>query len=154
MAPESPYDVSSDALRTLMGKRKQEMVEALEEQGGMSSLTEKLQTSSDGLDGEEEDLKRRRDVFGPNWVPAAKSKSFLRLLWEAFLDPLLIILAIFAMVALGLNIYTVYGEEDGGRDSEEAKFEWVEPVSNRSCLGLSEPLVMVLILIIDHRWPS
>ena len=92
-------------------------------------MTEKLHTSSDGLDGEEEDLKRRRDVFGPNWVPAAKSKSFLRLLWEAFLDPLLIILAIFAIVALGLNIYTVYGEEDGGRDSKEAKFEWVEPVS-------------------------
>ena len=117
-------------------------------------MKEKLQTSSDGLDGEEEDMKRRRDVFGPNWVPAAKSKSFLRLLWEAFLDPLLIILAIFAIVALGLNIYTVYGEEDGGRDSEEAKFEWVEPVSNRSCLGLSEPLVMLLILIIYHRWPS
>ena len=117
-------------------------------------MTEKLQTSSDGLDGEEEDLKRRRDVFGPNWVPAAKSKSFLRLLWEAFLDPLLIILAIFAIVALGLNIYTVYGEEDGGRDSEEAKFEWVEPVSNRFCLGLSEPLDMPLMLIIYHRWPS
>ena len=76
MAAESPYDVSSDALRTLMGKRKQEMVEALEEQGGITSLMEKLQTSSDGLDDEEEDLKRRRDVFGPNWVPAAKSKSF------------------------------------------------------------------------------
>ena len=135
MAAESHFDVSSDALRTLMGKRKQEMVEALEEQVGITSLTEKLQTSSDGLDGEEEDLKRRRDVFGPNWVPAAKSKSFFRLLWEAFLDPLLIILAIFAIVALGLNIYTAFGE-DGGRDSEEAKFEWVEPVSNRFCLGL------------------
>ena len=119
-----------------MDKRKQEMVEALEEQGGITSLMEKLQTSSDGLDGEEEDLKRRRDVFGPNWVPAAKSKSFLRLLWEAFLDPLLIILAIFAIVALGLNIYTAFGEEDDGRDSVEAKFEWVEPVSNRFCLGL------------------
>ena len=137
MAAESPYDVSSDALRTLMGKRKQEMVEALEEQVGLTSLTEKVQTSSDGLDGEEEDdLKRRRDVFGPNWIPAAKSKSFLRLLWEAFLDPLLIILAIFAIVALGLNIYTAFGEEDDGRDSVEAKFEWVEPVSNRFCLGL------------------
>ena len=43
-----------------MGKRKQEMVEALEEQVGITSLTEKLQTSSDGLDGEEEILKRRR----------------------------------------------------------------------------------------------
>ena len=60
MAPESPYDVSSDALRTLMDKRKQEIVKALEKQGGMTSLTEKLQTCSDGLDGEEEDLKRRR----------------------------------------------------------------------------------------------
>ena len=144
MAVESPYDVSSDALRTLMGKRKQEMVEALEEQGGITSLMEKLQTSSDGLDDEEEDLKRRRDVFGPNWVPAAKSKSFLRLLWEAFLDPLLIILAIFAIVALGLNIYTAFGEEDDGRDSVEAKFEWVEPVSNRFCLGLSEPYALTI----------
>ena len=33
MAPESPYDVSPDALRTLMGKRKQEMVEALKMEG-------------------------------------------------------------------------------------------------------------------------
>ena len=32
-----------------MDKRKQEMVEALEEQVGITSLTEKLQTSSDGL---------------------------------------------------------------------------------------------------------
>ena len=122
-------------------------------------MKEKLQTSSDGLDGEEEDMKRRRDVFGPNWVPAAKSKSFLRLLWEAFLDPLLIILAIFAIVALGLNIYTVYGEEDGGRDSEEAKFEWVEPVSimkllNRLCIGLLEPCDMPTMLLIYYRWPS
>ena len=60
MDPESPYDVSSDALRTLMDKRKQEIVKALEKQGGITNLTEKLQTSSDGLDGEEEDLKRRR----------------------------------------------------------------------------------------------
>ena len=52
--------MSSDALRTLMDKRKQEIVKALEEQGGITSLTEKLHTSSDGLDGEEEDLKRRR----------------------------------------------------------------------------------------------
>ena len=129
-------------------------MEALEEQGGITSLTEKLQTGSDGLVGEEKDLKRRRDVFGPNWVPAAKSKSFLRLLWEAFLDPLLIVLAIFAIVALGLNIYTAFGEEDDGRDSVEAKFEWVEPVSNRFCIGLLEPCDMPTMLIIYYRWPS
>ena len=45
-----------------MDKRKQEMVEALEEQVGITSLTEKLQTSSDGLDGEEEILEEEEST--------------------------------------------------------------------------------------------
>ena len=125
MAATGSYDLGPGDLRALMGKRKEEMVAALEDEGGTAGLMEKLKTCPEGLvAGDEADLKRRREVFGQNWIPAAKSKSFLRLLWEAFLDPLLIILAAFALVGLGLSLYTKFSDEGG-----EESLEWLEPVS-------------------------
>ena len=85
---------------------------------------EKLKTSPEGLVGEEADLERRREVFGQNWIPASKSKSFLRLLWDAFLDPLLIILAIFALVGLVMSLYSRFSKE-----GDKENLEWIESVS-------------------------
>jgi len=93
--------------------------------------------------GDEADLKRRREVFGQNWIPAAKSKSFLRLLWDAFLDPLLIILAVFALVGLGLNLYTKFSKEDG----KEESLEWIEPVA----IVVAVVLVMVVTAVNDWK---
>ena len=125
MAAAGSFGISPDDLQALMKKRKEEMVAALEEKGGTDGLMEKLKTSSEGLVGDESDLQRRREIFGRNWIPAAKSKSFLRLLWEAFLDPLLIILAVFALIGLCMSLYSKYSEDDGGEES----FEWIESVS-------------------------
>ena len=125
MAAAGSFGISPDDLQALMKKRKEEMVAALEEEGGTDGLMERLKTSSEGLVGDESDLQRRREIFGRNWIPAAKSKSFLRLLWEAFLDPLLIILAVFALIGLCMSLYSKYSEDDGGEES----FEWIESVS-------------------------
>ena len=125
MAVAGSFGLSPGDLRALMGKRKEGMVAALEDKGGTAGLMEKLKTCPEGLVGDEADLKRRRQVFGQNWIPAAKSKSFLRLLWDAFLDPLLIILAVFALVGLGMSLYSKFSEEEG----DEKSYEWIEPVS-------------------------
>ena len=125
MAAAGSFGLRPGDLRALMGKRKERMVAALEEEGGTAGLMEKLKTCPEGLVGDEADLKRRRQVFGQNWIPAAKSKSFLRLLWDAFLDPLLIILAVFALVGLGMSLYSKFSEEEG----DEESYEWIEPVS-------------------------
>ena len=127
MAATGSYALSPGDLRALMGKRKEGMVAALEDKGGTAGLMEKLKTCPEGLTRDESDLKRRREVFGQNWIPAAKSRSFLRLLWDAFLDPLLIILAVFALVRLGAwpgSLYAKYGEE-----GDQESLEWIEPVS-------------------------
>jgi len=143
MAATGSYDLGPGDLRALMGKRKEEMVAALEDEGGTAGLMEKLKTCPEGLvAGDEADLKRRREVFGQNWIPAAKSKSFLRLLWEAFLDPLLIILAAFALVGLGLSLYTKFSEEGG-----EESLEWLEPVA----IVVAVVLVMVVTAVNDWK---
>ena len=125
MAGAGTFGLDPDDLRALMGKRKEGMVAALKDKGGTAGLMEKLKTCPEGLTRDENDLKRRREVFGQNWILAAKSRSFLRLLWDAFLDPLLIILAIFALVGLSMSVYNEIIEEEG----DEESFEWIEPVS-------------------------
>ena len=125
MTAAGSFGMSPGDLRTLMGKRKEGMMAALEDEGGTAGLMEKLKTCPEGLTRDEADLKRRREVFGQNWIPAAKSRSFLRLLWDAFLDPLLIILAVFALVGLGMSLYNQFS----GTEEDEKSFEWIEPVS-------------------------
>ena len=125
MAGAGNFGLGPDDLRALMGKRKEGMVAALKDKGGTAGLMVKLKTCPEGLTRDENDLKRRREVFGQNWIPAAKSRSFLRLLWDAFLDPLLIILAIFALVGLSMSVYN----ELSGEEGDEESFEWIEPVS-------------------------
>merc|ERR1719209_712904 len=104
---------------------------------------EKLKTCPEGLVGDEADLKRRRQVFGQNWIPVAKSKSFFRLLWDAFLDPLLIILAVFALVGLGMSLYSKFSEEEG----DEESYEWIEPVA----IVVAVVLVMVVTAVNDRE---
>ncbi|KAJ1924514.1 plasma membrane calcium, partial [Tieghemiomyces parasiticus] len=60
--------------------------------------------------------------YGANVLPAVKIKSFWRLAWEAMQEKIIIVLAIAAVVSLGLGIY-----EDVSSDSDgEAKVNWVE----------------------------
>jgi Ca2+ transporting ATPase len=54
-------------------------------------------------------------VFGQNFIPPKKAKSFLELVWEALQDVTLIILEIAAIISLALSFYQPPGEESEGR---------------------------------------
>lgn len=51
------------------------------------------------------ELESRKEVFGANFIPPQKSKTFLQLVWEALQDVTLIILEIAAIISLGLAFY-------------------------------------------------
>lgn len=61
--------------------------------------------SSLGLSGQPADIEKRKTVFGQNFIPPKKPKTFLQLVWEALQDVTLIILEVAAIVSLGLSFY-------------------------------------------------
>lgn len=68
-----------------------------------------------GLSDNPSDLEKRGQVFGQNFIPPKKAKSFLELVWEALQDVTLIILEIAAIISLALSFYQPPGEESEGR---------------------------------------
>lgn len=58
-----------------------------------------------GLSGQPADIEKRKTVFGQNFIPPKKPKTFLQLVWEALQDVTLIILEVAAIVSLGLSFY-------------------------------------------------
>lgn len=60
---------------------------------------------SPGLSGQPTDIEKRKTVFGQNFIPPKKPKTFLQLVWEALQDVTLIILEVAAIVSLGLSFY-------------------------------------------------
>ncbi len=68
-----------------------------------------------GLDGNSEDIKRRKQEFGQNLIPPKKPKTFVQLVWEALQDITLIILMVAAIISLGLSFYS---PPDAERQSE------------------------------------
>lgn len=63
----------------------------------------------------------RRRVFGRNVVPDARRKSFLRLLWDAYNDKILILLTVAAVISLSLGIYEA--------TSGQSQVDWIEGVA-------------------------
>lgn len=70
---------------------------------------------STGLPGTAPDLEKRKQIFGQNFIPPKKPKTFLQLVWEALQDVTLIILEIAAIISLGLSFYHPPGESNEGR---------------------------------------
>lgn len=68
-----------------------------------------------GLDGNSEDIDRRKEEFGQNLIPPKKPKTFVQLVWEALQDVTLIILEVAAIISLGLSFYR---PPDAERQSE------------------------------------
>ncbi|KAF9890777.1 hypothetical protein FE257_005646 [Aspergillus nanangensis] len=76
-------------------------------------------------------LSRQRDaqspffdrvrIFGRNVVPEARRKGFLRLLWDAYNDKIIILLTIAAVVSLSLGIYEA--------TSGQSQVDWIEGVA-------------------------
>lgn len=67
-----------------------------------------------GLADSTNDLEKRRQIYGQNFIPPKQPKTFLQLVWEALQDVTLIILEVAAIVSLGLSFYAPPGEESEG----------------------------------------
>ncbi|XP_028924805.1 plasma membrane calcium-transporting ATPase 4 isoform X2 [Ornithorhynchus anatinus] len=123
-------------LRTLMELRSGEAVARIGEvYGSVHNICKRLRTSPvEGLSGNPSDLEKRRQVFGQNFIPPKKSKTFLQLVWEALQDVTLIILEIAAIISLGLSFYHPPGGDNelcgqtssGVEDEGESQAGWIE----------------------------
>ncbi|XP_078731014.1 plasma membrane calcium-transporting ATPase 2-like isoform X3 [Lampetra fluviatilis] len=135
-SPESDFGLSVDELRALMELRGPEAITMVQEvYGGKEGVCLRLHTSpNDGLPGTAADLEKRRLVFGQNFIPPKKPKTFLELVWEALQDVTLIILEIAAIVSLGLSFYQPPGQNTemcgnvsgGAEDEGESAAGWIE----------------------------
>uniref|UniRef100_A0A8C3Y9W8 Calcium-transporting ATPase n=1 Tax=Catharus ustulatus TaxID=91951 RepID=A0A8C3Y9W8_CATUS len=117
-------------LRSLMELRGTEAVVKIKETyGETEGLCRHLKTSpTEGLAGTAADLEKRKLIFGKNFIPPKKPKTFIQLVWEALQDVTLIILEIAAIISLGLSFYQPPGEgnEGGAEDEGEAEAGWIE----------------------------
>uniref|UniRef100_F6T7K6 Calcium-transporting ATPase n=1 Tax=Callithrix jacchus TaxID=9483 RepID=F6T7K6_CALJA len=115
-------------LRTLMELRGAEALQKIEETyGDVSGLCRRLKTSPTvGLADNTNDLEKRRQIYGQNFIPPKQPKTFLQLVWEALQDVTLIILEVAAIVSLGLSFYAPPGEEREGHRIKEKQFRGLQ----------------------------
>ncbi|XP_057573936.1 plasma membrane calcium-transporting ATPase 3 isoform X11 [Hippopotamus amphibius kiboko] len=123
-------------LRSLMELRGAEALQKVQETyGDVGGLCRRLKTSpTEGLADNANDLEKRRQIYGQNFIPPKQPKTFLQLVWEALQDVTLIILEVAAIVSLGLSFYAPPGEESeacgnvsaGAEDEGEAEAGWIE----------------------------
>ncbi|KAG2249608.1 hypothetical protein Bca52824_089236 [Brassica carinata] len=82
-------------------------IESLQEFGGVKGLSGLLKTNLEkGIHGDDDDISKRKSVFGSNTYPQKKGRSFWRFVWEASQDLTLIILIVAAAASLVLGIKT------------------------------------------------
>ncbi|KAM6137612.1 plasma membrane calcium-transporting ATPase 1 isoform 8-T8 [Pterocles gutturalis] len=114
-ANHGDFGVTLAELRSLMELRATDALHKIQEcYGDVHGICAKLKTSpNEGLSGNPADIERREAVFGKNFIPPKKPKTFLQLVWEALQDVTLIILEIAAVVSLGLSFY----QPPGGNES-------------------------------------
>ncbi|XP_058842260.1 plasma membrane calcium-transporting ATPase 1-like isoform X1 [Acipenser ruthenus] len=136
---DGEFGVTVKDLRDLMELRGTEGLRKIEDcYGDVSGLCSRLKTQPvGGLSGNPADIARRQAVFGQNFIPPKKPKTFLQLVWEALQDVTLIILEVAAIVSLGLSFYQppggdteVCGTAAGGVEDEgESHAGWIEGVA-------------------------
>ncbi|XP_048403331.1 plasma membrane calcium-transporting ATPase 2 isoform X4 [Stegostoma tigrinum] len=130
------FGCSLNELRSLMELRGSEAVQKIQDTyGDMNGFCRRLKTSlTEGLAGNPADLENRRQIFGRNFIPPKKPKTFLQLIWEALQDVTLIILELAAIISLGLSFYQPPGERSemcgsaagGVEDEGESEAGWIE----------------------------
>ncbi|KAM8976279.1 plasma membrane calcium-transporting ATPase 4 isoform 2-T2 [Pelodytes ibericus] len=133
---EGDFGCNVEDLRDLMELRSGEAVTRIRDMyDGVPNICRRLKTSPvEGLSGNPSDLEKRRQIFGKNFIPPKKAKTFLQLVWEALQDVTLIILEIAAIISLGLSFYHPTGEGSevcgdvsaGVEDEGEAQAGWIE----------------------------
>ncbi|KAK4425594.1 Calcium-transporting ATPase 12, plasma membrane-type [Sesamum alatum] len=86
--------------------------------GGVEGIADALKTHlRDGIGGDFQDISRRKESFGSNSVVKPPTKNFLRFVWEASQDVILLVLLVCAALSLGLGIKVdglKEGWDDGG----------------------------------------
>nr|XP_020633107.1 plasma membrane calcium-transporting ATPase 1 isoform X1 [Pogona vitticeps]XP_020633114.1 plasma membrane calcium-transporting ATPase 1 isoform X1 [Pogona vitticeps]XP_020633121.1 plasma membrane calcium-transporting ATPase 1 isoform X1 [Pogona vitticeps] len=129
------FGITLEELRALMELRAADALHKIQEcYGDVYGICTRLKTSpNEGLSGNPADIERRAAVFGKNFIPPKKPKTFLQLVWEALQDVTLIILEIAAIVSLGLSFYQPPGGNEAlcgtvsvGEEEEEAETGWIE----------------------------
>uniref|UniRef100_A0A8D0FG73 Calcium-transporting ATPase n=1 Tax=Strix occidentalis caurina TaxID=311401 RepID=A0A8D0FG73_STROC len=134
-ANHGDFGVTLAELRSLMELRATDALHKIQEcYGDVHGICTKLKTSpNEGLSGNPADIERREAVFGKNFIPPKKPKTFLQLVWEALQDVTLIILEIAAVVSLGLSFYqppggneSLCGSVNIGEEEEESEAGWIE----------------------------
>ncbi|XP_046911499.2 plasma membrane calcium-transporting ATPase 2 isoform X1 [Dermatophagoides farinae] len=132
------FDVTNKELTELMEYRGLESIEKVEEKfGSINELCMKLNISLDkGIDGTDDEIKLRKQVFGSNKLIAITSKSFLSLVLEALQEKTMIMLEICAFVSLALSFYhpTNESSSDDHRNpyleqKNEDRYGYVESVA-------------------------
>uniref|UniRef100_A0A8C4T834 Calcium-transporting ATPase n=1 Tax=Erpetoichthys calabaricus TaxID=27687 RepID=A0A8C4T834_ERPCA len=123
-------------LRSIMELRGTEAVVKIQEDyGDTEGICRRLKTSpTEGLSGQAADIEKRTEVYGQNFIPPKKPKTFLQLVWEALQDVTLIILEIAAIISLGLSFYQPPGQNNeacgtvaaGAEDEGESQAGWIE----------------------------
>ncbi|XP_006889565.1 PREDICTED: plasma membrane calcium-transporting ATPase 1 isoform X1 [Elephantulus edwardii] len=132
---DGDFGITLAELRALMELRSTDALRKIQESyGDVYGICTKLKTSpNEGLSGNPADIERREAVFGKNFIPPKKPKTFLQLVWEALQDVTLIILEIAAIVSLGLSFYqppegnnAVCGDVSVGEEEGEGETGWIE----------------------------
>ncbi|KYO17406.1 hypothetical protein Y1Q_0020028 [Alligator mississippiensis] len=134
-ANHGDFGITLAELRDLMELRATDALHKIQEcYGDVYGICTRLKTSpNEGLSGNPADIERRETVFGKNFIPPKKPKTFLQLVWEALQDVTLIILEIAAIVSLGLSFYQPPGGNEAlcgvvnvGEEEEEGETGWIE----------------------------
>ncbi|KAG2310759.1 hypothetical protein Bca4012_025269 [Brassica carinata] len=97
-------------------------ISSLKQYGGAQGLSDLLKTNIEkGINGDDDDLLKRKTIYGSNTYPRKKGKGFLRFLWDACQDLTLIILMVAAVASLALGIKTE-GIKEGWYDGGSIAF--------------------------------
>uniref|UniRef100_A0A8B9HJK0 Calcium-transporting ATPase n=1 Tax=Astyanax mexicanus TaxID=7994 RepID=A0A8B9HJK0_ASTMX len=129
---DAEFGCTLKELRSLMELRGPEGLQRIQEcYGDVQGLCSRLKSScTEGLSGHSDDIANRKDVYGKNFIPPKKPKTFLQLVWEALQDVTLIILEVAAIISLGLSFYRPPDAEretaGGVEDEGEAEAGWIE----------------------------
>ncbi|TPX71049.1 hypothetical protein SpCBS45565_g01193 [Spizellomyces sp. 'palustris'] len=110
----------------------------LDDLGGVDGVLASLKVDP-GKGLNKNDEKSRKEEYGENVLPEAKSKPFWKLMWEALSDKTLILLSIAALISLGIGIWEDYFS--GLHDPEEPRVGWVDGA------GI---LVAVLVVVLTN----
>lgn len=138
---EHEYRCSLKELRELMELRGQEGREKIvADYGSVLELCNRLKTSPNQGLCTQQDIERRREVYGSNVIPPSKPKSFFTLVWEALQDVTLIILLFSAVISLGLSFYHPQPKEGVGHDESENEASYIE--------GLAILIAVIVVVLV------